>query len=309
MKLGLHGRFHFEAVNVNTGARRELVPWMDNLIVDAGLNRLGIGVPFSHCMVGSGSAVPNVAQTQLTTHVATTASFAPSGQPPGAVDLVNNFAYVRRTWRFTPGQADGNLSEVGVGWATNTCFSRALIVDGLGDPTTITVLEDEYLDVTYEFRVYWPTADITATVTIDGDPYDTIIRPSLVGSWGSPLQNFLALQGIQFVGSGLANDGATIAYRDGTLGGFGNNTVMPDGVAMDTGIAVSNDGSYVNNSNERKCKVVMTPFGNVIQPITGLFIPTPVGYFKCFFDPEIPKDNTDTLTINFTLSWTRKTLP
>ncbi len=45
---------------------------------------------------------------------------------------------------------------MGIGWNANpsgALFSRALIVDAEGDPTTIAKLADEQLDVEYEFRV------------------------------------------------------------------------------------------------------------------------------------------------------------
>ncbi len=48
---------------------------------------------------------------------------------------------MRRVYRFWPGDAVGNISEVGIGY-------NRVVLD-----QTITVLADEYLDITYEHRL------------------------------------------------------------------------------------------------------------------------------------------------------------
>ena len=46
----------------------------------------------------------------------------------------------------------------------NQLFSRALIRDGAGNPTTLTVTAIDILTVTYQLRLYRPTTDIVSTV-------------------------------------------------------------------------------------------------------------------------------------------------
>lgn len=89
-------------------------------------------------------------------------------------------------WRFNQGDVVGNVSEVGVALSSfptssTPLLSRALVVDVNGDPTTITVLADEYLEVEYELYLN-ASASSSGTLTqdIDGTPTSTsyTIKPS-----------------------------------------------------------------------------------------------------------------------------------
>ena len=90
-------------------------------------------------------------------------------------------------YHFAIGAAAGNLSELGVGWASSgtTLFSRALILDSGGTPTTITVLSDEYLYVTYEHRFYPSETDATGSIVFTGNiggTYTYTLRPAQIDS-------------------------------------------------------------------------------------------------------------------------------
>ena len=147
------GWFKIEATRPD-GTRRVLADWFPNLILNGGLDRMGANPDYlSWCQVGSGSTAPVAAQTALVNRIAGTST--QQNNVSGAQASAPYYGWYRRTYRFAQGVAAGNLSEVGVGWATSgSLFSRALILDGGGSPTTITVLSDEVLDVTYELRRY-----------------------------------------------------------------------------------------------------------------------------------------------------------
>ena len=49
-------------------------------------------------------------------------------------------------------------------------------------PTTITVLPDEILDVTYQFRCYAPTADVMGTIVLRGVTHTWTSRAAMVTS-------------------------------------------------------------------------------------------------------------------------------
>lgn len=184
---GYEGWYKMEAFRVDAegveipGTRRIAADWFPNLITDAGLDLFGTlsgasSIVFAFCRVGSGNTAPAFSNTALVSQVAF------SNTVQANTDGVNRsgtfYGWRRRTLRFAAGVATGTLAEVGVS-ATQTgpLFSRALILDGGGAPTTITVLSDEVLDVTYELRCYPTMADATGTVNISGTNYNWTARP------------------------------------------------------------------------------------------------------------------------------------
>lgn len=98
-------------------------------------------------------------------------------------------------FEFPAGRATGNLTEVGVGWTSdgviipnannNRVFSRALILDASGQPTTLTVLADEILRVTYMLRLYVPfnVPDEVKVMTIGGVNTTVTIRSANGFTW------------------------------------------------------------------------------------------------------------------------------
>ncbi len=299
MKTQLEGRFKFQVTRPD-GTTRVLADWSPNLILDAGLNRIGTGGFMTHCMVGGSSAAPSNGQTSLITKYADTEGIL--GDSFG-IELASNYCYIRRTYRFAAGVAAGNLSEVGVGWSTTLCFSRALIVDMAGIPTTITVLSDEILDVTYEFRMYWPLVDGSATLTVNSDSYNVVSRASNVGEW-----HLAVLQ--RFVGSG-SNSISPIhfgvqAFTGGVPSDLGAITVGPGMTGMESG-TLSFGASYVNNSYERGYVGTFPPTP-VILPITAIKFTTVLGIYKLSIDPAIPKNNTNTFSISVKSQWARRVI-
>ena len=171
-EIGLKGRFKFIRICAATGEVRQETDWMDNLVVNQGLDMIGSEVsggiiPFEYCQVGSGNTPPVGGDVDLDTWVAGTNTLQTAAANTN-LSVVPFYRSSTLTYRFGEGVAVGNLSEVGIGHAATgaVLFSRALIVDGLGVPTTITVLADEYLDVLWELRIYPPTVDITGSFNL-----------------------------------------------------------------------------------------------------------------------------------------------
>src|SRR5690606_35005019 len=76
------------------------------------------------------------------------------------------------------GAAAGNVSELTACYAANntSAMARAVVRDEMGNPTTITVLSDEVLSVTWEWRKWWTVSqphDIEYLV--DGVPHTTTV--------------------------------------------------------------------------------------------------------------------------------------
>lgn len=302
------GRFKLLATNIHTGKVRVLADWFDNLIVDAGLNRLAVTScnVLQFAMVGTGTTTPANSQTTLTNRIAsssTTSVADVTGVDPGGA----TYSYVRRNYRFAAGTATGNLTEVGVGWSTTSIFSRTLIKDEAGDPTTITVLADEFLDVLYEFRIYIP-ADVTGTVDISGTSYDYTIRPTDFNpahatSTSNPRgwnPSNVAFYGIDAKAVG----GYFFAFSDQSLPAI--STALSG--SGEIGVASTNTATaYVDGSFERN---YVTTYGlaSPTADIGRLNLIGGIGWYSAIFTPKIPKTSVNVLTLNWKVQWARKVI-
>ncbi|MES2704843.1 MAG: hypothetical protein V4649_19565 [Bacteroidota bacterium] len=157
--------------------------WFENLITNNGLDLI-ITSPapvfqiksfIPGCYVGTGSAAPAFTDTTLQAYLAGAGQY---GADTDHITVTGPPLYWTRTrhYRFGTGVAAGNLSEVGVGSDFNNLFSRALIKDAFGVPTTITVLADEVLDVSYTLRVYPPVTDSTFNMVVNGSNVSVTAR-------------------------------------------------------------------------------------------------------------------------------------
>lgn len=302
MKIGLSGHFKLTAVNAKTGKTRELAEF-DNLILDQGLNALGTQGCLRYCQVGSGSTAPEVTDSGLQSYVAGTQYLSTSQTAQSTAPY-----YATRTvqYRFAPGVAAGNLSEVGIAWATSgpALFSRALIKDAEGDPTTITVLSDEYLDVTYSLRSYPPLVDSTFNVTINGVEHACVLRAAKVTNddyWAPDIVTTPVNFGWNLP-SGTTY--GCVAYS----GGINAITSQPSGTSSNS--STRNTATYASNSYSRVSEYTFDlNAGNVgAGGIASILMQTYIGTFQCSFTPAIAKDATKVLKLNLSVTWARRTL-
>lgn len=188
------GHFEMRAVNSVTGEERELASF-HNLILDSGfaywLGDSGAVEFIGECQVGAGSTPPAPGQSALVSRIASTNGVQSDEVLP---DPNSPYSIRKRvTYRFPAGWAAGNVAEVGVGWGPsgNTLFSRALVLDANGNPTTVTVLSDEFLDVTYTFTVFPQLADAISTLNINGQSYTVTVRPAQLGTRNGGVERIL----------------------------------------------------------------------------------------------------------------------
>jgi hypothetical protein len=208
------------------------------------------------------------------------------------------------TKRFSEGAAEGNLSEVGFGWGASgsTLFSHALILDGGLNPTTITVLFDEFLDVSYECRLYPPLVDGTgSTITLDGVVYDVITRASSVTAnrWYRDIGN---VQGPFKTSSA--------AYQQAFSGNLGVITAGPSGSVANMTLGGAGSVVYGNNDLYRDSWATWGLNDGNIGGIRSIRVDPTTGSYQTQFDAvsggaSIPKDDTKTLTVNWRVSWDR----
>lgn len=307
-KIG--GLYKLEAVNARTGKKRLLADWFPNLITNIGMDHLGPGTTatytpdsFIACYVGSGSTPPTVNNTAMESHVATFNSgayYLTLNPSKGVNSTTPYYRYRRGTYRFPEGTAAGNLSEVGMGWSathSGNLFSRALILDSYGNPTTITVLSDEYLDVTYEFRAYPNESDVTGSVTLTGNiggTYDWTIRPGYI-TYIPDIEGVRTLFPTRF---GWIYPGTVVSDAD-----IGIITAsMP---TLSSGASHSMAAYVAGNYYADFTISVPLTGGNFVTGLRKITLYIFGCGYQLQFDPAIPKTASDVVTITLRVSWAR----
>lgn len=306
---GIKGLYLFEAVRLdeegNEISRRALTGWVPNLITNAGLNGIGANALYLlsyYCRVGSGSTAPAFTDTALAAHVAGVAQLSDS---QGQLTAAPWYAWRRIVYRFAAGVAAGNLSEVGTATTINSggiLFSRALILDSNGNPTTITILSDEVLDVTYELRCYPPTVDVPHSTVIGGVTHTGTLR-TCGQSTGVQVPNW----------STAPSSSGVSALGNNQLGTSGAGVKVAAINAVPASLSYYGQGitptlsAYVADSYYRDITIQWTlTMGNQAGGIGAMVIGTWLGALQVDFEPAIPKDATKTLTMSFRVSWARQ---
>jgi hypothetical protein len=318
LKIGLGGRFRLEAIQKD-GSKRFLGEF-NNMVLNSGLDQIGNEVNTissnNHHLravyVGTGNSVPAPTQTKLDNPIARQA-------------ISNNFGTVTHSsevppynewsalYTFAFGAVVGNIAEIGVGpnnltLTTAVLFSRALILDGGGLPTTITVTAAEALSVTFFHRIYPPTGTVTGTVTVGGINYDYQMRAAFIsGSGGPQSQTWLSYadgsQGVigPFVGS---------FYPTQTLGPITGGPTPPTGVdhVQTSGTLVTWENSVYNNGDFFRDGIgkIGLNFGNIAGGWGSCVFNHTIGCFQIAWTPtKIPKTALKQYTFTYRYTWGR----
>ena len=285
--------------------------FFDNLITDVGMNRVGttsldsfsVNVFPNLCgrfVVGSGSATPAFTDTALQNPVA----FA-SSDPV----LDNESSNYERGWyeitvrhQFGQGQAAGNLSEIGIQHTSTSgpLWSRALILDGAGNPTTITVLPDDFLTCYYTLRIMIPKEDAVFNIDVDYDEdgiVPTVVtgRPlnannsSISAGWGLQTAAISNRAYLQFYTGGLADPTASNPLGSTAASSTNTFSTVP----------------YVTNSFERYVTRTNGLNEHNSQELRTARVNALMGAWQIEFDPPLQKNNTQTMQVTFGYSWAR----
>lgn len=191
--IGVTSRYKLRRVKADGTVVQES-GWSGNIITKSGLDfmmyrNVGHTNPAINVAVGSSSVPPSMEDTALGAQIAVTGTRQGNITKTLQTSHSPYWAKARTVFRFEMGQAAGNIQEVGAvaSFSSSTLISRALVVDDAGNPTTITVLSDEYLDIEWEFYVSVADSSGVFTMDIDGTPTEFAysIRPAWMGdNWG-----------------------------------------------------------------------------------------------------------------------------
>lgn len=301
------------SVHKADGTLKEETPEFDNIWLNQGLDFMGTSTYIAGVAVGTGNTAPIVTQTDLVARVATTTTAQTALAVSYTATPTPKYT-ISAKYRFNAGTLNNvNLSEVCIvkSGAPNEAVNRALIKDSGGTPTTITVLNDEYLDVSIFVDFYPETTDFTQTINLNngsGGLINTVnltIRAAFLGSTAQP--PFLTYYGNMYQAVNLASNSTSMTeIRDGAIG---TTTTSPAGTLLaesDTaGSTISaTQAAYVAGSYKRSATLlVQLNSGN--GNIRSLLQRTSLGCFQVEFNPVIAKNSTQTLSIPIELSWSR----
>lgn len=287
--------------------------FFDNLITNTGMNRVGTVTTDSattmrsfldlcgRFVVGSGSAAPQFTDTALQNPVA----FA-SDDPV----LDNESSNYGRGWyeitvrhQFGQGQAAGNLSEIGIQHtsASGPLWSRALILDGLGNPTTITVLADDFLTCYYTLRIMIPKEDAVFNIDVDYDE-DGIV-PTVVTGRPLSADSANASIGWGLQTAGIASTRAVLQFYTGGLAAPTASNPLGSGIGSLTN--TFSIAPYVTDSFERYVTRTNGLNQHNSQELRTARLNALMGSWQIEFDPPLQKDNTQTMQVTFGYSWAR----
>lgn len=287
VKVGprVKGRFKLRAMKGNIIMRESA--WCPNIIVNGtfnywlqNVNNIGI----MGFVAGAGTSTPQATDTSLQ-------SFLGAGGTVEEGWVTRNSTVSPRSVTFgvrirgNEGAVVGNVAEIALcrgttGTPNNSSpiFNRARVVDELGNPTAITVLSDEFLEVIYEFTLYAiEGATGTLTINIDGTPtnFDYEIRPINMNNttWWGANPTVQTGSWVEFHRSGL------LAFTTGGTGSIGSHVTGetafgdPSASSAPAGFSSSNyftsrvEAPYVPNSKER-LQTIRVPLnnGNIAAP-------------------------------------------
>lgn len=314
------GNFLFDEQGNHVLGEAEQVADFPNLILDSGLDKMGTGKAIEGCAVGSGGSTPVVTQTALDAVVGVTTTTQVHGEGTSNYTTEPYYSSYYRTYRFNAGQATGNLSEIGIGWGIDTTqktitglWSRALIKDVNGNPTTITLLSDEVLDVKYTIQLIVPQNDVTGICKIGGEDYNFIVRPFNITVRELPT-NPRGWNLVTFIGNYAGNffqqftDGAVLYVTK-------ENLISKLSITYPNGIVTAGSNATFRPYQSRSFQKILDSNislneGNVVGGIRTLILSLygfkyQIQFSRVADGAAIPKDATKVLNIPFIISWGR----
>ncbi len=268
----------------------------DNLITDIGLERWATNKIGAKCFIGSGNAPPTVNDTALGAQLAASTT-TQNLQNWKAYSAAERWTEATICYRFQPGVTLNSIAEVGVGW-DGGLWSRALVRDVNGNPTTIQLLSDEVLDVYYTLRIQFP-ADVTGSIVLDGVTYDWVLRPADLATWPESYGYYFYYA---FATGGVAK---------ASTGSITQPNTAPDWAESSSTTTVA---AYVPGSRKRTMTFLFdlndanVNIKSIIVQLGSGYPPTmswQLGFYQNGQSVGVPKVSSKRLTLTFDFAWGR----
>lgn len=312
LECSLQGFFKLVVSGPDGSVKREL-DWFPNMILNAGLDRIGEGGNgvIRGVAVGTNNTPPAATDTALLGLVA----YTENGMSVAKNDPQTTPYYIEGVyqWTFPQGVTEGNLNEIGIGWSSTALFARSLIKDGSGNPLTLVIGSIDVLTVYYKVRKYpnlgtynfdfdigATTHSVTAKAFVAANNRFASIThesPNLAGYFGIP-NRFILLY------SYPTTLGATILDAPSAPNSTGSHYIYnwSSNYSIDTASYPYVSGSYQKNF---KLTFTNTNYCNWAEGIGGCILWTYLSAWQMSWTPTIPKTNLDNLALVFRTSWSR----
>lgn len=312
VKVSLNGWFRLQIMGAD-GRKRWATDWFSNNITNYGLDLLGTSTyKYGYCQVGTGNNPPANTDTSLQTYLASSALTANPATTNGvSPDYSSN---ILLTYKFATGGVIGNISEIGIGPSASSgssLFSRELIRDASGNPTTISLGSSDTLIVYYNLKVYPPVTDSAVLVngTIGGSAVTRTVTTRSAQINSSAWLAGTGQYAISF--ASLPNGGGSTAVLS-TSAIAAITSAPPTSVLNSSG----SRGSYTSGSYKSTIQWIWIPSagsGNYLS--TWFYLGTMLNggsnnsgaaSFQFGFDTALVKTNVQTLTIQSSVTWARR---
>lgn len=291
----LGGRYRLQTRKARSGSLQKDTGWFNNLITNIGLNQVAVGPLHPAFYIGAGTTAPAATDVNMVSHLGTSTSLL-SSTNGNQVTTPPYYGWNITQRQFLAGTGTGVIAEVGCGWNSNpngSLYSRALVLDSGGAPTTIVKASDEILTVAYEHRMYMPMTDSDSSFTVTGSGvHSTKTRAAKAN--GTDWNGDTLLQAGHIVA------GSCAAYTTD----IGAITSNPTGTA--SGIT-SSLSAYVPGSMQR-AHVLDASIGQANISIRSILVSNRLGAFQTRLDPVLTKNSSQTLKLTTMWSWGRASI-
>lgn len=305
--MGMAGEFRV-VVKRADGSTKIDTGYQKNLILNQGLDFFGGGDGLNmmaYCVIGSGNSQPSYTQNKLDTAITGVTGITVSTKYDYDAAQDGNLYKTNTVNKYSfTGLNNVNVSELGLASAysnatTYILCTRALIKDSNGNPTTITVLSGEILQIYYKLWAVFDTTDKTGQINLlDGVggsvAYNWKLRPARVTS-----------DAYRIAGGRLGATGDIYPYF---------HPADVDLVAITSVPAEGTLYGFVLNPYTINSYKLVINFNLTIDQGNGsirvLTLLTSMGSYQIRFgsvadDSPITKTNTQTLTVPIEFSWGR----
>ena len=304
--MGMSGEFRC-VVKRADGSTKIDTGYQKNLILNQGLDFFGGSNGsdmMAYCIIGRGNSQPSYTQNKLDTAVLGVSGSDYSTKSDYNASTDGNLYKTNRVCKYSfTGLKNINISEVGLAsayYSTSDYYlcTRALIKDSNGNPTTITVLSGETLQIYYKLWAVYDTTDKTGQINLlDGVggsvAYNWKLRPANVANAGWYTGYWVDKHG-----------GHSLTFNTGDL-----STIDSYPSSDGSNYNFNSLDSYISGSYKRVARVALA-VDQENKSIRTITVPSTMGFWQIRFgsvanDSPITKTKTQTLSIAIEFSWGR----
>lgn len=256
-KVGLSGNYQLRAIKAATGEVMRETTVFSNLITNSGFEAImDSGIRnIQRFEAGSSSREPSVTDTGIVSLIGSSTNTVTF--PDTYLAGTEGSYYIVRKFRSrgNEGAIVGNVAEIAIkvrkssGSGGSPLLSRALVKDSNNNPTTITVLADEYLEIDWVLYQYiMPESSGVINIEVDGvlESFGYQMKPYALNSSARPYGSASANATMFFEHSVISRDVLTGSSKSGydtfrsTKGVYSNKSIKYTySLALNTGNNVS----------------------------------------------------------------------